>query len=386
MTHNALIKAGLNSKILFLVDQGDPPSSVYAYTSNSIIKKTKRFLITILDTLPTWFYLKKKNQLFSPGLFGLTLRDTDFFEWAQVIHIHWANHGFIDMKEIKRWGKPVIWTMRDMWPFTGGCHHSFNCDKYKLNCGSCPVLGSDRKQDLSSLVLRKKIKYLSVLPIHWVAISNWMKTHASSSTVLKNKQISVIFSGIDCSVYKLNDKNKSRVFFNLPTDKKIILIGAGNIRDEYKGFQYVLKSLYKIEKDYLIVTFGAGKIFEKEIPQKYINLGYIGDEKKLAKLYNSADVFLAPSIAEAFGKTFAEAQACGLPVICFDETGPADIIEHVKTGYLAVFKDQNDLLKGIKFCLNASFNRAYISHRAKNLFNIQQIIKQYVSLYQKCIH
>ena len=273
-----------------------------------------------------------------------------------------------------------------MWPFTGGCHHSFNCDKYRLNCGSCPVLASNRKQDLSSFVLRKKIKYLSVLPIQWVAISNWMRTRASSSAILKNKPISVIFSGIDCSVYKLNDKNKARVFFNLPSDKKIILIGAGNIRDEYKGFKYVLKSLNKIEKDYLVVTFGAGTIFEEEIPQKSINLGYIDNEKKLAKLYNSADVFLAPSIAEAFGKTFAEAQACGLPVICFDETGPADIIEHIRTGYLAEFKDQKDLLKGIQFCLNASFNRSYIGRRAKKLFDVDQIIKQYIKNYHSLIN
>ena len=386
MTHNALIKAGVNSKLLFLVDQSDSPSFVYAYTSNSIIKKIRRFLVTILDTIPTWFYLNKKKQIFSPGFFGLTLRKTDLFEWAQVIHIHWANHGFIDIKEIKRWNKPVVWTLRDMWPFTGGCHHAFSCDNYKSSCGSCPVLGSGREKDLSSFVLRKKIKYLSVLPIQWVAISNWMKTRASSSAILRNKPISVIFSGIDCSAYKVVDKNKARSFFDFPIDAKIILIGAGNLREEYKGFKYILNALNKIEKDYLIVTFGSGNIFEEEIPQKYINLGYIDKKKELAKLYNSADVFIAPSIAEAFGKTFAEAQACGLPVVCFDETGPADIIEHLKSGYLAKFKDEKDLLKGIEFCLNTNFNRNNIGQRARKLFDIKQLIKQYITLYQKCIH
>ena len=70
----------------------------------------------------------------------------------------------------------MIWTLRDMWAFTGGCHYSFDCDKYQLKCGSCAVLGSFNKHDLSTLVLKNKIKYLSKSPILWVAISNWIKS------------------------------------------------------------------------------------------------------------------------------------------------------------------------------------------------------------------
>ena len=119
----------------------------------------------------------------------------------------------------------------------------------------------------------------------------------------------------------------------------------------------------------------------RERPIQCTNTLYI-----LYRLYNCADIFLAPSIAEAFGKTFAEAQACGLPVVCFNETGPADIIEHLKSGYLAKFKDEKDLLKGLRFCLKTNFNRNYIGQRARKLFDVQQIIKQYITLYQKCIH
>ena len=227
----------------------------------------------------------------------------------------------INIKEIKKWDKQIVWTIRDMWPFTGGCHYSFNCEKYKLKCGSCPVLGSDATRDLSSFVLRKKIKYLSVLPIQWVAISSWMKAQASSSEVIKKKPISVIFSGIDCNIFKIVNKKKSRLAFNFPLSAKIILVGAGNLRHKYKGFKYLINSLNKVKKDYLVVTFGSGALKKNEIPQRIINLGYLDNNNDLSMLYNSADVFLAPSVAEAFGKTFAEAQACGLPVVCFKETG-----------------------------------------------------------------
>ena len=176
-----------------------------------------------------------------------------------------------------------------MWPFTGGCHHSFNCEKYKLKCGSCPVLEVILK-DLSNFVLRKKIKYLSVLPIQWVAISSWMKTQASSSQVLKKKQISVIFSGIDCNIFKITSKKKSRLAFNFPLNTNY-LVGAGNLRDKYKGFNYLINSLNKVKKDYLVVTFGSGALNKNEIPQRIINLGYIDNSKDLSTLYNSADVF-----------------------------------------------------------------------------------------------
>ena len=371
--------------MLFLVGDGNSEKSTFSYASNNILKTFKRLTYTTLDRLPTWFYLNKNDQIFSPGIFGLSLRNNELFNWADLIHIHWANHGMIDIKEIKKWDKQIVWTIRDMWPFTGGCHHSFNCEKYKLKCGSCPVLGSDVKKDLSSFVLRKKIKYLSVLPIKWVAISSWMKAQASSSQVLKKKQISVIFSGIDCKIFKVTSKKKSRLAFNFPLNKKIILVGAGNLRDKYKGFNYLINLLNKVKKDHLVVTFGSGALNKNEIPQRIINLGYIDNNKDLSTLYNSADVFLAPSVAEAFGKTFAEAQACGLQVVCFNKTGPEDIVEHLKTGYLAKFEDEKDLLKGLRFCLKMTLDSIYISTRSKSLFDINSTAKKYISLYKNCM-
>ncbi|MEI6610875.1 MAG: glucosyltransferase, partial [Deltaproteobacteria bacterium] len=168
LTHQALSSYGINSKVLYLIDESNSNEKIFYYTSKSIIKKLRRLIVTTLDRIPTWVYFKKKEQLFSPGFFGLNLRHTKLLKWANIIHIHWGNHGFVDLKEISKWNKPVVWTLRDMWSFTGGCHYSFDCDKYKSTCGCCPVLGSNSKQDLSFIGLQKKIKYLSASSIHWV--------------------------------------------------------------------------------------------------------------------------------------------------------------------------------------------------------------------------
>ena len=122
---------------------------------------------------------------------------------------------------------------------------------------------------------------------------------------------------------------------------------------------------------------------ESEINKKFINFGFIKSVEKLSLLYNSADIFLSPSIAEAFGKTFAEAQSCGLPVVCFDKTGPADIIEHKTTGYIASYKNTSDLAFGVNFCLNNNMDRIDIRKRAVALFDIKISIDKYLKLYNQ---
>jgi glycosyltransferase involved in cell wall biosynthesis len=386
MTHKALLKNNIQSRILFLKSERDLEFEVFDFSNGELSKRYLRLFISFLDRLPTFFYPKRKEQIFSPGFFGLNLRRIECFEWADVIHIHWANHGFIDIKEINTWQKPVVWTMRDMWAFTGGCHYSFECNSYQSTCGSCPVLNSSRKRDLSTIVLNRKVKHLSKTKIVWVAISDWMRRNAHSSLLLKDKSIPVIFSGIDCGVYNLRNTCFSKEYFNLPSSFKIILIGAGNLRQEYKGFNYVKEVMGSLPQDCLVVSFGTGFIKEGEIPQKILNLGYITNPDKLSYLYNAADVFFAPSIAEAFGKTFAEAQACGLPVVCFSETGPAEIVEHMVTGYVSNYKDVEDLKRGIEFCLNTNMNKKYISSRAKRMFDIDLIAKEYIRLYDDIIN
>ena len=134
-----------------------------------------------------------------------------------------------------------------------------------------------------------------------------------------------------------------------------------------------------------VVTFGIGSFLKGEIPQQTVHFGQINNNKDLCEIYNAADVFLGPSIAEAMGKTFLEAQLCGLPAVCFDNTGPVDIILHKKTGYISKFKDTDDLMEGLEFCFQSNMNRVVIRNRAVSLFDITVVSREYVNIYKKCI-
>jgi glycosyltransferase involved in cell wall biosynthesis len=384
-THKALLEKGINSKLLFInYDNNSLSDQIYSYEI-SIFKKIKRKLYTFLDKNLLLIYPKRENEIFSISLFGLKHKNDLIFNWADIIHLHWINHGFIDISEINKWDKPVIWTIRDMWPFTGGCHYSFDCNKYITGCGKCDHLKSKLKNDLSFFMNKYKKNVFSKSNIKWVAVSSWLATKAISSNILKNNEISIIHSGIDSSNYFIVEKKIARLKFNFPIDRKILLIGATNINDKYKGFYFIKKIINEIKDNVLVVSFGNGKIEQNDFIHEVVNIGYIDNSKDLNLLYNSADIFIAPSICEAFGKTFAEAQSCGLPVLCFNNTGPMDIIEHYKTGYLAEYLSHIDLLKGYNYLMNNSLDKSYISERAKKLFSINYIIQNYIDLYKTVI-
>jgi glycosyltransferase involved in cell wall biosynthesis len=383
-THEALLQSNVRSRIIFLKEGLSNNPSITSLNSSKIRYKLSRFLNTALEIILSKGFVKKGYGIFSLGLFGVKLKRHAWLRWADVIHIHWANYGLIDISEINDWGKPVVWTLRDMWAFTGGCHYSLDCTQYKNECNTCPMLRGGVRQHVSKYLFSRKYQYLNNSNITWVAVSQHMKINADSSTILSGALIKMIPSGVNCSDYKIIDKNEARLALNLPLDKKIILIGATNIRDTYKGFEYIKSSLQKLSPEIVVLTFGGGGLLGSEAPQKKIvNLGFVDRVEKLNLIYCAADLFLAPSVNEAFGKTFVEAQASGLPVVCFANTGPEEIIEHLKTGYLAKYKSEEDLLMGIGWVISHEFNKIYMRERVINLFDIKKIAELYNELYQK---
>jgi glycosyltransferase involved in cell wall biosynthesis len=383
LTHYALLEQGIDSRVLFLKSHLEEPR-INSLHKISCYYRLKRFILTQIDQLPVRAYSRRKRGIFSPALFGHNLRRLELIKNAEIIHLHWVNHGFINLKELPKWKKPIIFTLRDMWAFTGGCHYSFDCHRFKIGCGRCPALGSETASDLSSAAFKKKLSYFGISNITWVAISSWMEKQARSSLILKNKNIPIVYSGVNTQEYKILSRRSSRNELKLPIDAKIILIGATNIREKYKGFEHAKKLLNNTNKEILVVTFGAGCFAPGEIFQETVHFGNVS-APILNKLYNSSDLFLGPSIAEAMGKTFLEAQLCGLPVLCFEQTGPADIVIHNETGYIAKFKDDNDLLTGLNYCLSANFSKGSIRKLAREKFSIIKSAEKYIDIYERSI-
>ncbi len=391
--HKGLINLGVQSEyFVFKKDTND-------YTVTSPVSKGEKFsyyLYRQLESLPLLRYRDRLNKgTYSIGWISSTYSNKLFNSKAQLIHLHWINHGFIDIKKIKKIKKPIVWTLHDMWAFTGGCHYSNGCEKYKTDCHQCFILNSKVNKDVSNKNFRIKRKLWKDINIVVVSPSKWLADCARESEILKEKKIEVIPNGIDTDIFKPINKKFARDTLNLPQDKKLILFGAIKATaDERKGYSKLKEALSifteldKIKNDYGLVVIGGSKPKnEQNSLLKSYYLGDISDATTLALIYSSADVFVAPSLQDNLPNMVMESLSCGIPIVSFNVGGLKDMIDHLKNGYLATPFNVEDLAKGIEWVLKDDnrYNRLREFARAKveNEYRIELIAQKYFNLYNK---
>lgn len=390
---HALQKAGVDASMLVRDKRTDDPTVFSIQTS--FWQRMLDFVRFAWERLVIFLHNKQDRR----DLFRVSLADTGTdlsrhpkVQEADVIHLHWINHGFLSLKDIRaltRLGKPVVWTLHDMWPCTAICHYSCGCERYTEACGACPFLHSDRLRDLSYRVFRKK-RFLAGSPLHLVTVSSWLKGIAGRSALTKGLPVTVIPNVLDTGVFHPADREEARRELDLPADKKIILMGAARLNDPIKGFEYLQQALERMQgrTDILLVLFGGIKgdeAFLSKLPVAYRWMGLLTDARRIARLYAAADVTVVPSHYETFGQTLIESMACGCPVVSFDNSGQTDIIDHQVNGYLARYPDPEDLARGIEWVwahtgdlhlaeagirkVQAEYTEAVVARKYLNLYN-----------------
>ena len=386
--HFSLKEKGVYSKIL-TNDSPHMSDDSFVSLNKSYLEKTNNLLRAKIDENLSLFYRNREAYIFSSGLIGYNLKKIKEVINADIIHLHWINGGMVDFKGLGRIDKPIVWTIRDMWPFTGGCHYSMQCDGYKYNCHYCSQLHAKGRYNLASFILERKKKYFPK-KMKIVGISKWLSSEAMTSSVFKGFDIQTISNNIDRKIFSPVNKAAARELLGIFTHKKILLCGAIRLNDFYKGFEYYIEALKKLDKDkYLLVFFGN---FESRTVEtlgfEYLELGFLHDEISLRALYSSADIFIAPSVMEAFGKTLAEAMSCGTPVVCFDATGPKDIVDHKINGYRARAFSSSDLAAGIEWVANNERYQDLVDNgilKVKDSFDSTVIADQYIELYSNLL-
>lgn len=308
-----------------------------------------------------------------------------------IVHLHWINQRFLNIDELKRIKKPIVWTLHDSWAFTGICHLPYDCKNYESHCGACPMLGSKKEMDLAHEVFEKKQEVYKDLDLHIVTPSRWLGECAKLSALLGRFPVHVIPNCIDTDLYEPIDKADARKILGLEPDKKYLLFGAMNaLADANKGFTYLKEALERIKGDNTeLLVYGTNEDmqrFDLSIPAR--SLGYINNDKMMALLYNAADVTIVPSLSENLSNTIMESLSCGTPVVGFDIGGNSDMIEYKKNGYLATERDSEDLAKGIEWCLAHNADGAMSKNareKVMNNYTIEIVSEQYKKLYESLL-
>lgn len=388
LLHKELLRRGIDSFVMSNTTE-NPEEKIYLMPHDGV-ERLKASLHRRVSNTATGLYRNRNRVNFNTGFDGIDLTKSSLFMQADIIHLHWIN-GVVSIRSLRDITQPVIWTMRDMWPFTGGCHYAMGCLGYEWGCGACPQLGSENRHDLSRVVVGQKIASMP-RNLYPVGISRWLSDLARQSKIFGASEIRTISNNVNTTIFSPCDQGAAKKAIGLPSSQPIVLLGAQAPTDFYKGFDLFRAAAEGIDRqDVHFVFFGTlGEDSLQNFPFPYTNLGFIRGDEALRMVYAAADVFVAPSRMEAFGKTVAESLACGTPVVCFDSTGPAEIVEHKITGYKAKPFEPSDLVAGIEWILSLDTNEAQAlrvraRRRAVSNYAPGRIAEEYIKLYAEAL-
>ncbi len=392
--HQGLQHINLDSQMLVQGKFSDDKSVISPQTH---LEKTLASIGNFLDGIPLHFYSQRQKTEFSTQWAPERIISTINQLNPNIINLHWINKSHVQIETIANLNKPIVWTLHDMWAFTGGCHYTQDCNKFVDSCGACPLLGSNKNFDLSHSIWQRKHKAWKDVNLIVVCLSEWMAKCASSSSLFRNTPIEIIPNGIDTHQYKPINRQIVRELLNLPQDKQIVLFGAINATSSpRKGFyflQLALQNLCKTrwrDKIELVVIGASQPDNQTDFGFKTKYLGKLSDDISLTQIYAAADVFVAPSVQDNLPNTIMEAMSCGTPCVGFDVGGMPDMIEHQKNGYLAQPFEIEDLAQGIAWVLENKQRHQklceYARRKVEQEFSQELQARRYASLYTNILN
>lgn len=348
-----------------------------------------------------FFFFDKYKEKINRNIGNLTKKKTFSYQSASIfptniskkinnsnfdiVHLCWINE-FLSIEDIGRITKPIVWSLCDMWPFSGINHY----DDYDTNAfWKKKVYDQVNEFSIDKWVINRKLKSWKS-PMNIVVPNKWMFDCVKESKVLSNFDCHIIKWPIDDKFFFYKNKIDCRKRFNFQKDKKLILYGSSNgLKDRRKGWQYLNKSLEYTEENFDLVILGSKETLNTNINfrGKIHFLEKLSNDEELSDLYNSVDCLICPSIHDNTPLLTQEAQMCGVPIVLFDHNGLSEIVDHKISGFKAAPLDSNSLATGIDWVLknlerNNLIKNSLIKSKEQSLQNVG---RQYNELYKKVL-
>jgi glycosyltransferase involved in cell wall biosynthesis len=375
----------------------DPTVEVFAATADGIRRRIRqrlrrerirRELAAYRSTRPSGL------EGFSDDRSWWDWRDSSRFQPFDVINLHWVSR-FVDYGEFFQAVPPyvpVVWTLRDMNIFTGGCHYDEGCGRFTERCGACPQLGSTREEDLSRRVWKRKrdvFENLGERRLHIVTPSRWMAGEVRRSSLLGDRfAVSVIPNGVNTDEFAPRDRAAARAVLGIPQESRVVLFVAYSVAPRRKGFALLSEALRGLTElpDLFLLSVGSGML-PRDFPVPQLHLGNVTQNRFLSMAYSAADVYVIPSLQDNLPSTVLEAMACGTPVAGFDTGGVGEMVQPGRTGALSPVGDVSALAESIERLLNDPNRRTetavHCRQRVHEAFSMDLYVRRYEALYEE---
>lgn len=383
--HLGLKKLGVTSRMLVR----------YKVTGDEDVKIIADGGIKLLDQFGRFGFDKIGLQfLFYPSSFAIMRHP--WFEHADIVqlyntHGHYFTHAALPLLSRK---KKVLWRLSDMWPLTGHCSYSYDCERWKIGCGQCPRLNEypPLSVDTSNLLWRIKNQIYARSHIEIIATNSWMAGLVKESPLLSRFRTVIIPNGVDTNSYRPLSKEHARQLLGVENRSRVVLF-AGNeaVPGTRKGGEFAVATLEKAKagglQDLVLIVLGErAESWKNGHGFETVRLGFTQSEHLLAIVYSAADVLLCPSVAENFPNTVLESFACATPAVAFNVGGIPDLVRHMETGYLARYKDAGDLASGLRLILKDESLRQTMGRRCRKMieseFSVELQAKRFKDLYE----
>ncbi|MDR0467098.1 MAG: glycosyltransferase [Deltaproteobacteria bacterium] len=392
--HRGLLATGMESLLAVMAPAGETPQ--VALLGGRLSRRLLRpAAIYVEKKLPEALYSRPARQTYATFSLLPSLQHRRINAIPKdILHLHWVGERLLDPWALAGLQGPVVWTMHDAWPFTGGCHYpSAECGRHSERCGRCPELGGRWERDLSRLHWLLKRRAIARIRPVMIAPSRAFAASAAKSGLLQGRRVEHIPNGIDAEIFRPLDKAQARKLLGLPQNDGILLFGAVNAAgDHRKGFDLLLQALGMLrasgQQDFLPVVFGASGS-DESLPYPARFLGRLHDNLTLALAYSAADIFVCPSRQDNLPNTVLESLACGTPVAAFSVGGIPDMIDNGQNGYLAKAEDAADLAAGIALLLRDADLRLRMGRlgreKIEKEFSLPVIVRRHIALYEELL-
>jgi glycosyltransferase involved in cell wall biosynthesis len=352
--HRALVEAGVDSRLIVSQKSSNDPTVSEAFPPRG--STLRRRVRERLERLPLRFYPRRPPTEFSLNWAPNGAWRAVVAAKPDVVHLHWIQHGFFPFAHLRRLRTPLVWSLADYWPFTGGCHYSGDCRRFEHGCGACPQLGSHHPRDLSARLLRAKRRAWQGLPMHVICLSQDTMARARTSSLFASHPMTVLPLAVDTRIYRPIPAAEARRLLGLEADAFIVIFGAARVDDRRKGFDLAQAALASLTpagtlEKIILCTFGDWPVGAPNqigaVPVRH--LGRLHDDLSIALAFSAADAALVPSREDTGPLILVEALACGTPVVGFPVGATADLVQHRQNGFLATPFEPSGLADGLRW-------------------------------------
>jgi glycosyltransferase involved in cell wall biosynthesis len=325
---------------------------------------------------------------------SLTAQDINRAD-VDIVNLHWITDGFLSIEEIGRITKPLVWTMHDMWPFTGTEHYAPEQPqptRWQQGYTRSNRPADEHGLDLDRWTWERKRTHWAHHPL-LVPVSSWLQRAAASSGLASQWPAVVIPNVMDTQTFRPGSMHEARHQLNLPESPLIMFTSSAGISDERKGWSYLAQALPLVQEqipDVRVLVVGQSDArAQAMVDHDVIWAGYMSSDEQMARYLQASDVIAVPSSADNLPMTACEAHSAGRPVVAFQVGGLPDIITHEVTGYLAKPLDVNDFARGLIASLSNARStgtwganaREYAEHK----WSPEHVVQQYLDIYEQVL-